>query len=168
MHDLVDRRLTNHFFQNNKLCGILIAVIWLGMAVYGFFIENDKGSYWLFWGVIAALFSLLFLGAWFGIRRVYGNKLSFCDGIVTLYNRKNKKIRSFALATMKSDYREVKFPGDGYIRFVCKTCLVLYENIELYESIEYWSDWKDPNIIIIQNPELIKIMEELLKQRTHP
>ena len=59
--------------------------------------------------------------------------------------------------------KNIKIAFNEYPKFSYKNCLVLYSNIEPYENMEYRSYWNDPNIAIIQNPELIENINKTIK-----
>ena len=92
---------------------------------------------------------------------MYGKKLLYANGVITIYDHKNLKINDFKLDELKKKNIKIAFNEDH--KFSYKNCLVLYSNIEPYENMEYRSYWNDPNIVIIQNPELIENINKTIK-----
>lgn len=161
MYDLIDNHLKNYYIKGTKYCFIafLIATIVLGVLspFYNFAAALC---------IVIAVPTLVLLFRWRRNKTKYENKLSCNDKTVTVYTYKNQKVKEFKLDLMKSSCLKMAF--DQYRGYSYKECLVLYNDIELYENMEYSSYWNDSNMLIIQNPVLIKMIEQMLMDVQQP
>lgn len=148
MYDLIEKELKNYYIIAHKYIFIICLSLSLTFGVLSIFYNVA-----LVFLVIFAIITLIFFITWNINKKKYGKKLLYANGVITIYNHKNLKINDFKLDSLKKKYMKIAF--DECPRFSYRNCLVLYLNIEPYENMEYRSFWNNPNIVIIQNPELI-------------
>ena len=153
MYDLIEKKLKNYYIIGHKYVFIICLSLSLTLGILSVFYNVA-----LVFLVIFAIITLVFFITWNINRKKYGKKLLYVNGVITIYNHKNLKINDFKLDALKKKYMKIAF--DECPRFSYKNCLVLYLNIEPYENMEYRSFWNNPNIVIIQNPELIDIINK--------
>lgn len=153
MYDLIDKKLKNYYIIGHKYFFIICLSLSLTFGILSIFYNVA-----LVFLVIFAIITLIFFITWNINKKKYGKKLLYANGVITIYNHKNLKINDFKLDALKKKYMKIAF--DECPRFSYKNCLVLYLNIEPYENMEYRSFWNNPNIVIIQNPELIDIINK--------
>ena len=153
MYDLIEKKLKNYYIIGHKYVFIICLSLSLTFGILSVFYNVA-----LVFLVIFAIITLVFFITWNINRKKYGKKLLYVNGVITIYNHKNLKINDFKLDALKKKYMKIAF--DECPRFSYKNCLVLYLNIEPYENMEYRSFWNNPNIVIIQNPELIDIINK--------
>ena len=161
MYDLIDNHLKNYYIKGTKygFIAFLIATIVLGVL-------SPFYNFAAVLCIVIAVPTLVLLFKWRRNKTKYENKLSCSDKTVTVYNYKNQKVKEFKLDLMKSSCLKMAF--DEYPRYSYKECLVLYNDIELYENMEYSSFWNDSNMLIIQNPFLIRMIEQMPKDVQQP
>ena len=152
MKNLIDRELQEYYIQAHKWVFIVFLIISVVLAGASFF-SNAA----MVLSVMFMLVAFVFFITWNMNKKKYGNKAYYDNGIMYIYNYKNSKIKELNIDSMKTCYLKIAFP---YIRgFTYMRCLVLYNNIELYDNMEYGSYWNEPDMLIIQNPELISMIE---------
>ena len=160
-YDLIDSRLKDYHIKGHKY----VCLISFILIIVLIFLSDLSVAIVVLLPVIT-LVNIVFFITYNINRRKYGKKLSFCNGIITVYDYKNHKIKELHIDTMKYRYLNVAFI---YERPRCyQKCLVLYENIVLYENMEYSSYWNDSEIVIIQNPQLIDFFRAILKENKPP
>ena len=145
MYDLIDEKLKNYYIIGHKYVFIICLSLSLTFGILSVFYNVA-----LVFLVIFAIITLIFFITWNINKKMYGKKLLYANGVITIYDHKNLKINDFKLDALKK-----KIAFNEYPKFSYKNCLVLYSNIEPYENMEYRSYWNDPNIVIIQNTEII-------------
>ena len=148
MYDLIDEKLKNYYIIAHKYVFIICLSLSLTFGILSVFYNVA-----LVFLVIFAIITLIFFITWNINKKMYGKKLLYANGVITIYDHKNLKINDFKLDALKK--KNIKIAFNYYPKFCYKNCLVLYSNIEPYENMEYRSYWNDPNIVIIQNTELI-------------
>ena len=84
------------------------------------------------------------------------------DEIIVKFN--GHTIRSFKYDEIKHDIKEVviRMPSRGRKTFISE-CLIIYKDIEIYDMMEYRSYWKNENILIIQDKQLIENLIKIIK-----
>ena len=156
MYDLIDEKLKNYYIIGHKYVFIICLSLSLTFGILSVFYNVA-----LVFLVIFAIITLTFFITWNINKKMYGKKLLYANGVITIYNHKNLKINDFKLDTLQK--KNIKIAFNEYPKFSYKSCLVLYLNIEPYENMEYRSYWNDPNIVISQNPELIENINKTIK-----
>ena len=161
MYDLIDNHLKNYYIKGTKYCFVafLIATIVLGVL-------SPFYNFAAVLCIVIAVPALVLLFVWRRNKTKYENKLSCNDKTVIIYNYKNQKVREIKLDLMKRSYLSIAFDfAKGYSY---QKCLILHNGIEPYENMEYSSYWNDSNMLIIQNPVLIKMIEQMLMDVQQP
>ena len=161
MYDLIDKKLKNDYIVVFKYMFIIWLSISLVLGVLGIFYNEALAFF-----VIFAIITLVFFIKWNKHKYMYGKKLLYANDVITIYNHKNLKINEFKLVSFKSTYMKIAF--DEYPRFNYRNCLVLYKDFEPYKDMEYRSYWNDPNIIIVQNPELVDVLRGNILEEDAP
>jgi|GEM_PF-3339383 len=165
MYDLIDKNLKDYYITAPKWAFLGSLCLSLILGVLSFFYTAA-----LVLLVVFAVITLTFFITWNIHKKKYGKKLSFNNDTITIYDYKNFKINEFQIEDLNSSYMKISF--DEYPRFSYKSCLILYTNFELHENMkprtvwdksEYSLLWSQPNVEIIQNPELIGIISKILK-----
>lgn len=165
MYDLIDKNLKDYYIKGHKcvfLVGLCLSLI---LGILSFFYTAA-----LVLLVVFAVITLTFFITWNKNKKKYGKKLSFNNDTITIYDYKNFKINEFQIEDLNSSYMKISF--DEYPRFSYKSCLILYTDFELHENMKPNTVWgksqysllcSQPNVEIIQNPELIGIISKILK-----
>ena len=161
MYDLIDNHLRDYYIKGTKYSFIAFLIATIGLGILSPFYD-----FTVVLSIVVAVPTLVFLFVWRRNKTKYENKLSCNDKTITVYNYKNQKVKEFKLDLMKSGYLKMAF--DEYPRYSYKECLILYNDIELYENMEYSSYWNDSNMCIIQNPILIEMVEQRLRDVQQP
>ena len=156
MYNLIDKKLKDYYIKGHRYMFLACLCVSLALSVLSIFYIVA-----LVFLVIFAIITLIFFITWNINKKMYGKKLLFDNDVITIYNHNNLKIKDFKLDTLKK--KNIKIAFNEYPKFSYKSCLVLYLNIEPYENMEYRSYWNDPNIVIIQNPELIENINKTIK-----
>ena len=156
MYNLIDKKLKDYYIKGHRYMFLACLCVSLVLSVLSIFYIVA-----LVFLVIFATITLIFFITWNINKKMYGKKLLCDNDVITIYNHKNLKINDFKLNTKKK--KNIKIAFNEYPKFSYKSCLVLYLNIEPYENMEYRSYWNDPNIVIIQNPELIENINKTIK-----
>lgn len=153
LYNLLDKDQTDHYIVGPKyMCWIfsIITIILLGCTIG----INKKIVYiFCFFLFCTSIFVWIYV---FNCR-VYGRRLCVNDGVITLYSRHGKMLRSFKISRCFQQKCIVKF---YYPKNVCKKieCLVLSCSPETQEELEYGSYWNEEKMLIISNPILIQII----------
>ena len=160
VYDLLDKDLREYYIPAHKWCFISWGLLSVVLGVVSFF--NNGG---IVLAIMAMLVTLVFFVTWNVNKRRYGNTLLYKGGIIKIYNYKNMMLREYTIDSMQSCYVLVGFPAP-YGRFTYKKCLILYNDVEIYDKMEYPSYWKDPEMIIMENPQLIEVMDKVLRENS--
>lgn len=165
MYDLIDKNLKDYYITAPKWAFLGSLCLSLILGVLSFFYIAAQVLL-----VVFAVITLTFFITWNKNKKKYGKKLSFNNETITIYDYKNFKINEFQIEDLNSSYMKISF--DEYPRFSYKNCLILYTDFELHENMkpstvwgksQYSLLWSQPNVEIIQNPELIGIISKILK-----
>lgn len=155
-YDLIEKELKEYYIAAQKWCFIISSVILLLFVVLAFFYTFAQAL--LF---VCVPISLTFYITYLTGRQRYGKTLRLSDGIVSIYDYKNNLVDEYRLDETSCCYLNVAFDHGRPIR-IYKRCLIFYKNIELYENMEYSTYWNDSELVIIQNPQLIEVIEKLI------
>lgn len=153
MYELIDEKLKKYYINYRKcvfLIGIFLVFV---LAILSFF-----NSIAIIFMLIMLMLDMVFLLSWLINRKKYGNKLSYYNGIITVYKYNGLKLREFKYDSMKTKFMQIAF--DEYPKFSYKKCLIIFSDMEPYENMEYRSYAQHPQFIIIQNPFLIKMIND--------
>lgn len=156
VYDLIDKSSKDYYIKAHKCGFIVMLVLSIALGVLSFFATFAMPLL-----ILAVIIDLVFLFTWRRNIPKYGGKLSCGNKAITVYNHKGLKIKEFPIEITNHSYLKIAF--DEYPRYSYKKCLVFYNNIEPYEKMEYSSYWNDPNIVIIQNPSLIEMIDKKME-----
>ena len=165
MYDLIDKNLKDYYIKGHKCVFLVSLCLLLILGILSFFYTAA-----LVLLVVFAVITITFFITWNKNKKKYGKKLSFNNDTITIYDYKKIKINEFQIEDLKSSYMKISF--DEHPRFSYKSCLILYTNFELHENMKPSTFWgqsqysllcSQPNVEIIQNPELIGIINKILK-----
>ena len=156
VYDLIDKSLKDYYIKAYKYVFIVVLVLSIALGVLSLFATFAMPLF-----ILAVIVDLVFLFTWRRNIPKYGGKLSCGNKAITVYNHKGLKIKEFSIDITNHSYLKIAF--DEYPRYSYKKCLVFYTNIEPYEKMEYSSYWNDSNIVIIQNPSLIEIINSRIE-----
>ena len=149
MNYLLEKELVNHYIVYPKYVAWFFMIISVILLIFSLINSVLWIVFFLFLFV-----TVIFLMLYFFNKKVYGNKIVIEENVFQLYNMNGKLLRVISLNDMKRSKHIINFYGP---RNYCnkKECLIFFQNLTLYEGMEYKSYWKDKNILIVQNPELI-------------
>ena len=154
MHNLIDKDLRDYHIKSHKYISLAGMFFSLALGILSAFYMVAT----VFLAIIVIV-SLVCFATWSKNKKIYGNKLSFVNDVIVIYDYKNSKIKEISIEHCRIDYIKIAF--NQYPRYSYKSCLVIYNNFELYENMEYVSHWNEPDIVIIQNPQLIDIIKNV-------
>lgn len=152
-YELIDHQLKEHYIKGYKIVSIVGAIISMALAIFSLFYDAAKVFL-----IITAIIEVVFLTTWNINKRKYGSKLLFNNDKIIIVDYKEEKIKEWILQSLNAKHINVAF--DEYPRHNYKKCLVLYDNTQPYENMEYSSFWDNVGMVIIQNPSLIEIVSE--------
>ena len=154
--DLISNHLKNYYIKGTRYCFIVFLIMSIVLAFLSLFY-----NFVIVLSLTIATCALAFLFVWNRNKRKYGNKFSCDNETVVICDYKGQKVKEFKLDSMKRSYLSIAFDfAKGYSY---QKCLILYNGIEPYEKMEYSSYWNDPNIVIIQNPSLIEMIDKRME-----
>lgn len=162
-YNLLGNELENYYIKAHKIICIICACLVVLLSFFSFF--------WGYMLVLAGLTMLIGLAFFISYRqniKKYGDKLSFENGIITIFDYKNRKKIELSLDAMEHCYLNVAFDY-GRPRYIYKNCLVLYDNekirkyLNLNKKVNYSLYWENNKIIIIQNDAAIEEFNKILK-----
>lgn len=153
MYDLIDNDLRDYYIKGHKYISLVGIFLSLVLSVLSAFYTVA-----IVFLAMIVIISLVFLTTWSKNKKMYGNKLSLVNDVITICDYKNSKIKEISIECCRIDYIKIAF--NQYPKYAYKNCLVIYNNFEPYENMEYTSYWNEPNIVIIQNPQLIGIIDK--------
>ncbi len=156
IYDLIDKDLKDYYISAQKWMFIISGIISIILGVLSIYFIAA-----LILFVMFLFITLLFIVFWNINKNKYGKKISINDGIIKIYNYKNILIKEYIIESNKFCYIDIAF--DYYRKFIYKNCLVLYNDIDLYDKMEYRSYWNESTMIIIENPQTIKEINKILK-----
>ena len=166
MYDLIEKKRKVFFIVANKylffisLCSLFIFII---MAVVEWYNSSTLYIAAIAFAILSAACALTFFITWKKHKVKYGLKLSINDDIITVFDYQNLPIKEFHFGCLNKKYVKVAF--DEIKRSEDRNCLVLYaeySDFEPYENMLYGEYWNDPNVIIIQDPELIEMINKIV------
>lgn len=156
-YDVIDKDLKYFPFYDWKAI-IVIGIIFIASLIASLFY-----MYMLIVAGVVFILLIVFCFSCIYVRYFYWNKVYLKDYKIFVCNYKGKLLKEVNLKKISYCFNTIGFPRHGF--YHCwKKCLLLYSDIEIYDKMEYESYWNDSNILIIQNPELISIIEEKLKE----
>ena len=145
--------------KEEKIGLIILNIISILLFIIGLcLIKVESGIYLLLiFSILAALISTISL---FQYKR-YSTKVILEDTKIKVFYKWNK-CHIFKYEEIKLDYKDVvvRLTSRGRNNLICN-CLIIHKNVELYNMMEYRSYWKDKDILIIQNKELIENLTRL-------
>lgn len=155
-YNLFEKEKTENIVANKVICIILFCITIILFITA--FVFNPVIFYFASMSIIL---SFILLISYLLCRKQFGRKISisFDNKKLFVYSYSNKKIKEIILNEMLYSFVNIVF-YEYRRRAVCYNCLVFHKNIELYNEMEYRSYWNDPNLLIIQNPILIKKLSE--------
>ena len=158
MYDLIDQELKSYYIVAYKYMFLISLGLCLSFIITAFIIMAFSELYTAMFAfsVIFAIVSLIFFISWNINKKKYGNKISYTDDVITIYDYNNLKVKEFKLKHIKKKHLKVGFDHKCPL-IIFRSCLVLYLNSEPRENMEYSSYWND--YVIIQNSEPRENME---------
>lgn len=149
-----------NILKEEKIGLITLNIISIVFIIMGLCLMKIEGSIYvlLIFSILAVLITIISLFQY----RKYPTKVILGDTEIKVFY-KWKKIHSFKYEEIKYDYKDVvvRMPSIGRNSLICN-CLIIHKNVELYNMMEYRSYWKDKNILIIQNKELIENFNKII------
>ena len=156
-YELIDCQLKNYYINGYKIVFIIVAIISMILAILSLFYDVA-----LAFLIIAAPVDLIFLTTWNVNKRKYSSKLLLNDDKIIIFDYKGRKIKEWDLCLLNASYTSVAF--DEYPKHNYRRCLILYNNsAQPYKNMEYSSFWNSSDMVIIQNPSLIEIINEKIR-----
>ena len=155
MYDLIEKDLKHYYITAHKYISIASLIISMIFAIVSTYISTIAIIFLLIFIII----SLIFCITYFTNKKKYGKKISLYNNNLCIYNHKNKAIHQVDLTIFQCTNLTIAFRYNK--GFIYKNCLVIFNKIELYEKMEYFSYCDDQNIVIVQNPIAIR---EILKR----
>ena len=135
-----------------------ISVLCFAASISFLFIDNG-----IYTSVTFILLSILITLISILQYRRYQTKVIVEDNEIKV-NFNGHSSRSFKYDEIKYAIKEVviRMPSRGRKALISK-CLIIYKDIEIYDMMEYRSYWKDKNILIIQDEQLIENLLKIIK-----
>ena len=153
MYDLIGKDLHYNYVDKLKKILIVFCVIIVAFLI-GSLIDKTLLILVVGFVIINTIFYILLKKH----KKMYCNRLFIDDKELRVYNYKNQKMKVYKKEELKSEYAQIAFPGPK--RMMYKTCLVLFNGIKPPKIMKYNECLKNDKIIVIENKELVKIVEE--------
>ena len=158
MNYVIDLELREHNIIYPKYILIFFVVVNFILLVLSLFIK----IIFVFSGMcffIVLIFSTLY----FSNLRKYGLRIKLDNNQIQAIDSKGKILKTFEKNNIFIEKINVLFDWVAP-KLIKKECLLISNKKESFVSneIEYRSYWKNPNFVIIQNPELILYLEQEL------
>lgn len=153
MYDLIGKDLQYNYVDKLKKILIVFCVITVAFLI-GSLIDKMLLILVVGFVIINTMFYILLKKH----KKMYCNRLFLDDNELRVYNYKNQKMKVYKKEELKSEYAQIAFPGPKGMMY--KTCLVLFDGIKLPKIMKYNDCLKNDKIIVIENKELVKVMEE--------
>ena len=161
-YHLISKELRDYFITGHKLMfitSLAISIIMASISLFG----TAFGTTALALSIIFLTISIIFFISWSQNKKKYGKWVSLCNETITLHNYKGVTIAKINLSNCNQIQLNVLF--DEVVKNKPKECLVLYNGGEPYDNMEYISFCNNPDMTIIQNADLIKMVKSLCLQK---
>ena len=104
MYDLIDQELKSYYIVAHKYVFLISLGLCLSLIITAFIIMAFSELYTAMFAfsVIFAIVSLIFFISWNINKKKYGNKISYTDDVITIYDYNNLKVKEFKLKHIKN------------------------------------------------------------------
>ena len=151
---LIDEELQTYYITAHKCISIIsfaITVVLLILSIFYLFAL-------VFLSAVTAFICVTFFITYRINKNKYGRKICCVGENLIICDYKGKKTSELDMSSLKKDYLQIAFDY-GRPRYIYKQCLILHNNFELYERMEYSSYWNNHDLVIVQNQKAIETLQ---------